>query len=110
MQNFTDEEWRPPEGEVFADDARRSLGWVYRIYTRSSVSRRAARVRRDAGGLCLHLALPGPPFRQSASIRATGSCCAIPDPTWTSGKVRFRAAVRSVAEIRQFDLRAAVYE
>jgi hypothetical protein len=28
----------------------------------------------------LLVALPGRPFRQSASIRATGSCCAIADP------------------------------
>jgi hypothetical protein len=29
------------------------------------------------------LALPGPSFRQSTSIRATGSCWAIPDPEQT---------------------------
>jgi hypothetical protein len=29
---------------------------------------------------------------------------------WTSGKVRFRAAVRSIADTYGFDLSAAMYE
>jgi hypothetical protein len=32
------------------------------------------------GPQCLFLALPGHSFRQSASIRATGSCWAVSDP------------------------------
>jgi len=36
------------------------------------------------------MALPGHPFRYSATIRATGSCWAIPDPSRTLGPPLFR--------------------
>jgi hypothetical protein len=69
MQNFTDAEWRPPEGEVFEDDAGRSFGrCFYRIYTELSVSRRAA---RGTSGLLAALLMSAPdPNRSSATNRS----------------------------------------
>jgi hypothetical protein len=58
MQNFTDGEWRPPEGEVFADDAGRSFGRFVLPYLYWVVGIR--RAVRGTSGLLAALLISAP--------------------------------------------------
>jgi hypothetical protein len=92
-------EWRPPECEVFADDGR-SLGRLFhRIYTGSSVSRRAARGTsgcwRTIDVCTWHF--PAIHFGRAPQSERPGPCWAISDPkralfaahrTWSQVVVR----------------------